>query len=180
MIRTLLLIIINFIRIIYNKIRFNRRFKVHYIQRISPFCRLKLYDKGNIIIKQNCEFAHGCNFEVHNKATLIIGNNTYFNRDCIISTHKSIKIGNNCMFGPGVRIFDNNHRFSKDKGVLSTLNCKEISIGNNCWIASNVIILKGSHIGDNCIIGAGCIIQGNIPSGNIVRLKQNIEIEKIR
>ena len=33
-----------------------------------------------------------------------------------------------------------------------------IKIGSDCWIGSNVTILKGVNIGDNVIIGAGSII----------------------
>lgn len=84
------------------------------------------------------------------------------------------------MFGPSVKIFDNNHRFTKENGVLSSLKTDEIIIGNNCWIASNVIILKGTHIGDNCVIGAGCIVSGNIPSNSLVKCKNELEISEIR
>ena len=48
-----------------------------------------------------------------------------------------------------------------------------IIIGNNCWIASNVVILKGTKIGNNCVIGAGCIVSGIIPDNSIVRLSNN-------
>jgi len=44
----------------------------------------------------------------------------------------------------------------------------EIIIGNNCFIGYRVIILPGTIIGDNTIIGAGSVVKGNIPSGVIV------------
>ena len=43
----------------------------------------------------------------------------------------------------------------------------KITIGNNVQINSNVIILPGVTIGDNCIIGAGAIVTKDIPSGNV-------------
>ena len=79
-----------------------------------------------------------------------------------------------------MKIFDNNHKFSKEEGVSSQLSVGSISIGNHCWIASDVIILKDTHIGDNCVIGAGCIVQGDIPDGTLVKCKQEQEIVSLQ
>ena len=43
----------------------------------------------------------------------------------------------------------------------------KISIGNNCFIGYNTVILKNTEIGDNCIIGARSVVKGNIPSGTV-------------
>ena len=64
--------------------------------------------------------------------------------------------------------------------LILQLTIGSIRIGNNCWIASNAVILKGAEIGDNCVIGAGCVVKGVIPSGSIVRPNINYVIEKIR
>lgn len=179
MLKTLLLMFYNLIRFCFNKIRWGKQFDVHPIQRISPFCALKIFNQGQIQIGRNTEFAHGCDFEVHGTGKLSIGAKTYFNRYCIISAHQKIQIGTNCMFGPGVKIFDNNHRFSKKEGVSSSLKTDEIVIGDGCWIASDVIILKGTHIGDHCVVGAGCIVSGDIPNGSLVKNKQSLEVTPI-
>ena len=36
-----------------------------------------------------------------------------------------------------------------------------------------MVILKNAHIGKKCVIGAGCIINENIPDNSIVTLNQN-------
>ena len=43
-----------------------------------------------------------------------------------------------------------------------------IMVGKDCWIGSNVTILKGVRIGDNTVIGAGCLIRQDIPANSIV------------
>lgn len=179
MLKTIILFIYNLIRLLINKIRWGEQFEVHPIQRISPFCALKVFNRGRMQIGKNTEFAHGCDFEVHGTGKLSIGAKTYFNRYCMISAHQKIQIGANCMFGPGVKIFDNNHRFSREEGVSSALKTDEIVIGDGCWIASDVIILKGTHIGNHCVIGAGCIVSGEIPSGSLVKCNQALEITPI-
>lgn len=42
-----------------------------------------------------------------------------------------------------------------------------VTIGNNVYFGTNVIILKGVTIGDNCIIGAGSIVNRNIPANSV-------------
>ena len=161
------------------KLRYFSSTNVHWIQRISPFCSLKIFRHGQMVIGRNCQFESGCDLQVHENGKLIVGRRVYMNRYCMVSVHGFVEIGDNSIFGPGVKIFDNNHKFNYEAGVSSQLSVGRIMIGRNCWIASNVIILKGAEIGDNCVIGAGCIIKEKIPSGSIVRPVIGNIIEKI-
>lgn len=179
MMRTILLILYNFLRFKVAKILCGKYWSINAIQRISPAAHIKRYGKGKIILGYNLDIAPSCTIVAYD-GVVNIGDGTYFNRQCMISSHDSVTVGSGCMFGPGVKIFDNNHRFSKDAGVSSNLSYAPIIIGNNCWIASDVIILKGAQIGDNCVIGAGCIINEKIPAGSIVRQKMELDIEPIR
>jgi len=102
---------------------------------------------------------------------LTINNNVFFNNDCSINCLDKITIGENCLFGENVKIYDHNHIFKhievpiRDQGF----SCAEIVIGSNTWIGSNVTILKGTKIGKNCIIGANSLITGVIPDNMIVK-----------
>ncbi len=40
-------------------------------------------------------------------------------------------------------------------------------IGDNIWFGENVTVLKGSQIGDNCIIGINSVVMGTIPSNSV-------------
>lgn len=42
-----------------------------------------------------------------------------------------------------------------------------VSIGNNVYFGTNVTVLKGGIIGDNCIIGAGSLVNKPIPSNSV-------------
>lgn len=161
---------------IYNSLRMNlcrllhlNHWQVKCVQRISPLCALKVFEHGSLNIGRNCEFAAYCDLEVHGKGVLEIGEKTYMNRFCMISAHEEVTIGKECMFGPGVKIFDNDHVHSPETGVSTKLKTAPIRIGNHCWIASDVIILRGTTIGDNCVIGAGCVVKGNVPAGTVVK-----------
>lgn len=45
---------------------------------------------------------------------------------------------------------------------------KDIKVGNNCFIGMRSIVLPGTEIGDNTIIGAGSVVKGRIPANVIV------------
>lgn len=80
-----------------------------------------------------------------------------------------------------MKIYDHNHRFNQHKAIkLQGFSNGNVVIGCRCWVGSNVTILKGTEIGNNCVIGAGCIISGKVPDNSIVKPVQNITIEIIR
>ena len=120
-----------------------------------------------------------CVIVVDENARVDIGDRVYFNEGMMISSKSGIFIGSGCQFGPNVKIFDNNHCFDRTHGVMASHNASEVQIGRNCWIAANVTILKGAKIGDNCIIGAGCVVKGEIPSQSIVSQNQELKIVPI-
>ena len=43
----------------------------------------------------------------------------------------------------------------------------DIIVGDNCWIGANCVITKGVTIGDGAIIGAGSIVTKDIPAMTI-------------
>lgn len=112
---------------------------------------------------------------------VFIGDNVFFNNGCSIVSHKAIDIGENCIFGENVKIYDHNHKFAEYNTAkkYQGFSSSEIKVGKNCWLANNVILLKGAEIGDNSVIGAGCIIKSKIPANVIVTLKTNYNIKEI-
>ena len=79
-----------------------------------------------------------------------------------------------------VKIFDNDHYFDEENGVSSRHISAPVYIGKRCWIGTNVVILRGTQIGDNCVIGAGCVVKGNIPAGSIVTQSRKLIIRPIK
>jgi acetyltransferase-like isoleucine patch superfamily enzyme len=49
---------------------------------------------------------------------------------------------------------------SRRKGVEYA---KEVTIGNDCWIGGNTVIMPGVTIGNGCTIGAGSVVTKDIP-----------------
>ena len=162
-----------------NRALYGSRYVSKLVERISPRATVRLFGKGRVKIGYNIELSPSVNIQVHGNGFLSIGDRVYMNRGCMVSCHGKVNIGDGCMFGPGVKIFDNNHRFGRLSGVTTDLNIGTVTVGRNCWIASDVILLKGAQIGDNSVIGAGCIINSSIPSNSIVRNVQKLDINTI-
>lgn len=142
--------------------------------------------KNNFLdISPDAEFSIGQNVIINQSnyitakpnAKLIIGDNTYITR-ATISCLGEIQIGNNCILGEGMKIFDHNHQYTKEPFSVSKtdFNIGKIKMGNNVWTGANVVILKDVTIGDNVIIGAGCVIHKDVPDNSIVINKQNLSI----
>lgn len=115
-------------------------------------------------------------------STLNIGDKVFFNNNCSINCFATIIIGSNTIIGENVKFYDHNHDFEFIENNLSVkkndFKISPIIIGENCWIGSNVIILKGVTVGDNVIIGANCLIYKDIQSNSIVKNQTNLIIEK--
>lgn len=114
-------------------------------------------------------------------ATLSIGQNCFFNHGCSINVLQEVQIGDGCLFGENVKIYDHNHRFSlKNQPIKAQgFSVGEVVIGSHCWLGSNAVILKGVHIGDHCVIGAGAVIDRDIPARTLVTAGRILTMEKI-
>ena len=150
-----------------------------------PFYKENIFllnNSSKITIKKGVNTRKHCNFLVWNNAELIISENVFFNNYCSINCLEKIEIGENTLFGEAVKLYDHNHKISKKEEIAISkdqFTTAPIKIGKNCWIASNVVILKGVTIGDNVVVGAGCIIHKSIPSNTIVKNNQPLNLESI-
>jgi len=101
---------------------------------------------------------------------LIIGDNVGIASDAVISVRGTVKIGSNTIFGPGVKIFSENHVFEDLVTPIFLQGATRIGIeiGEDCWIGANTVILDGVHIGKKVVTGAGAVINKDVPDYAIV------------
>ncbi len=93
------------------------------------------------------------------------GKNVYanFNLTCVDDTH--IYIGDYTMIGPNVTLATAGHPILpklRENGYQYNF---PVRIGKNCWLGAGVVVLPGVTIGDNTVIGAGSVVNKDIPSG---------------
>lgn len=88
-----------------------------------------------------------------------------FNLTCVDDTH--IYVGDYTMIGPNVTIASAGHPIQpelREKGYQYNM---PVHIGRNCWLGAGVIIVPGVTIGDNVVVGAGSVVNKDLPS-NVV------------
>ena len=100
-----------------------------------------------------------------------IGDNVSMGDSVHISSNSKVLIGNNVLFGSNVFIGDHQHgcysEFQQSNPNLApALRLLSIShgieIGDNTWIANNVVITGNVKIGRGCIIGANSVVNQDI------------------
>jgi maltose O-acetyltransferase len=120
----------------------------------------KYYFQGPI------QFNYGCH--------TFIGENFFANFNTTILDDGRVFIGDNVMFGPNVSLMASSHplipeeRFAMqypDGHTGMAEYAPEIHIGGNVWIACNVVVCGGVHIGEGAVIGAGSVVVSDIPAG---------------
>ena len=109
------------------------------------------------------QFNYGCH--------TFIGENFFANFNLTVMDDARIYIGDHVCFGPCASLMATNHpliaqgRMGLDEQGHTTMAefAEEIHIGSNVWLACNVVVLGGVHIGNNVVIGAGSVVTKDIP-----------------
>ncbi|MEH7419591.1 acyltransferase [Neobacillus drentensis] len=128
--------------------------------------RIEIFNKNSILnigkfvfIRKNASIRIDFNGEIN------IGDNVFINDNCNINCVNRITIGRNTKIAPNVCINDHDHNYKK--ASKDHLIRGEVSIGENVWIGSNVVILRDTFIGDNAVIAAGSVVKGNVPENTL-------------
>ncbi len=103
-----------------------------------------------------------------------IGENFYANFNFVVLDCCPVTIGSNVFFGPNCSLVtpihpllpgERNIRYKADGSPYDLEYAAPITIGDNCWFGSNVVVCGGVTIGEGCVIGAGSVVTRDIPAG---------------
>lgn len=101
-----------------------------------------------------------------------IGENSYANFNFTVLDCAPVFIGDDVFIGPNctlatpmhpLRYQERNMKYKEDGKLYDDEYAKPITIGSNCWLASNVVVIGGVTIGEGCVIGAGSVVTKDIP-----------------
>ncbi|MCL6585483.1 MAG: acetyltransferase [Anoxybacillus sp.] len=127
----------------------------------------------NVYIEPSFRCDYGYNIHV--------GENFYMNFDCVILDVCEVRIGDNCLVGPGVHIYTATHPLHPQERNTGLEYGKPIRIGHNVWIGGRAVINPGVNIGDNVVIASGAVVTKDVPSnvvvgGNPAKIIKRIQI----
>ena len=95
---------------------------------------------------------------------IIIGDRVFIGAGVEFNVKEQIKVGNDSLIGSGTRFIDHDHGFELGMLIRQQLcPTAAITIGSNCWIGANVVILKGVTVGDGAVVAAGGVLNKSIP-----------------
>lgn len=103
--------------------------------------------------------------------------------DVLINTiGGSVDIGDYAFFGHGVLLLTGTHDFrltGPRRQVNRGTADRNIVIESGAWIASRAVIIGPCRIGENAVIGCGCVIDFDVPKDTVVRLRQETSKDPI-
>ena len=96
-----------------------------------------------------------------------IGKNFYTNYNVTILDGAKVTFGDNVFIAPNCVFSTAGHAIDSEQRSRGLEIALPITVGDNVWIGTNVSVLPGVTIGNNTIIGAGSVVNKNIPEGVI-------------
>ena len=98
--------------------------------------------------------------------TSTVGNECYINSNCIITKSS---IGNYCSIGSNVVIGPGEHDLTKCStsgrfysNTYEELTKKHCIIGNDVWIGTYAIVMRGVSIGNGAVVGANSVVTKDV------------------
>ena len=108
-------------------------------------------------------------------------NNVYIGKGVVVNATKqkavimnaiegtSIYIGDGCLLSNNIELHSSDYHSILDIKSTKRINsAKNIHIGDRVWIGFRSIILKGTNLPDDTIVGAGSIVTGHFSDSNSV------------
>lgn len=111
-----------------------------------------------------------------------IGENFYTNHNCVILDGAKVVFGGNVFIAPNCVFSTAGHPLDVEQRNQGLEYAYPITVGDNVWIGASVTVLPGVKIGSNSVIGAGSVVNRDIPEGvvavgNPCRVLRNITEE---
>ena len=157
------------------------RKKLWEFNRLSPS---QAEEKDRYLREVFAECGENCYIELPFRANwgghhVHFGSGIYANFNLTVVDDGHIYVGDQVMFGPNVTVITAAHPVNPELRKKAYQFNRDVHIGENVWIGSNVTILPGVHIGENSVIGAGSIVTKDVPAnvvavGNPCRVLRHI------
>lgn len=115
---------------------------------------------------------YGFNIFIHGLAVI--------NYNCVILDTSPVNLGENIFIAPGVCIACAGHSIDPSQRAKGISTSKPIVIERDVWIGANAVICGGVTIGHGSVIGAGSVVNKDIPPMSVAAGTPCRVIRKIR
>jgi acetyltransferase-like isoleucine patch superfamily enzyme len=103
-------------------------------------------------------------------ACIHIGAGTAIGDNFTISCNESIRIGKNCLMSYRISILDHDHVTGLDVNPVKSgiTRGEPVEIGDNTFVGTGVVIMRGVKIGKNCVINANSVVMRSFEDNCII------------
>ncbi len=101
---------------------------------------------------------------------IILGDNVSIQQNLYLTCATSVQIGHDTAIAAFVTITDIDHPYVDPALPIERqdITTSPVKIGADCKIYNGVVILKGTVIGDHCVVGANSVVSGTFPSFSVI------------
>ena len=101
---------------------------------------------------------------------LRIGDRCSIGRASHVVAHRSVVIGDDVITGPHCYITDQNHVYADPTVPIAQQWPADdpVHIGDGSWLGAGAIVLPGSHLGRNTVVGAGSVVRGTFTDHSVL------------
>jgi acetyltransferase-like isoleucine patch superfamily enzyme len=97
--------------------------------------------------------------------SLVLGERVFINTGATVVANHSIEIGDDCLIGDLVAIFDSDYHSIEPSRQT---RIAPVRLGANVWVGRSAMILPGVTIGDHAVIAAGSIVTEDVPARTLM------------
>jgi acetyltransferase-like isoleucine patch superfamily enzyme len=136
-----------------------------------------LTGKGRIVIGDAVRLSGKSSFGFSNRAhaepLLEIGDGTFIGHGCSFSIGDSVRIGRHCLLAAGVGVLDlDGHPLDAEQRRAHQPTpadaIKPVVIGDDVWVGTDALIMKGVTIGDRSVVAARSVVTKDVPPDVVV------------
>lgn len=125
----------------------------------------------HVVVDGKCAFTFASAFS--DRPTLTVGDHTGIGHGCSFTVAKRIEIGRHCRIATNVAFFDSSGHPADPVARLAgqapaAAEVRPITVGDNVWIAGNVIVNPGVTIGEGSVVSAGAVVTSDVPPNTLV------------
>src|SRR3954447_6102962 len=151
------------------KLRWGSRLQTDGLCFVGPGVTLEIGREAVLRLGRWSWIGHGTKIRAH-EGVVEIGAKSVLGQECTISAFQSVRIGRECILADRVMLIDFDHGVTEvERPIrLQGIYKRDVDVGNNCWIGYGACILRGSTIGDNCIVGTSTVVTKAVPANAVV------------
>lgn len=150
-------------------IQFGKNVTIENSTKIDGYARQKLQFGNNVKIGAYSSISCTSHLSKYGKG-IKIGDNSSTGQFIEFGAAGGIEIGSDVIMGSYISFHSENHNFEesgkliREQGVTS----KGIKLGNNIWVGAKVTFLDGCIVGNNSVVAAGAVVNGEYPDNSVI------------